>query len=709
MSLIEGLIKSAKLAKQGKKVVVNPKPFFSAVDKAALDLQRAKGTGKEFMTELKKTKGVKPNEIENRKLSQIEEMPKMTKDQFIDELEKRPPVDLKERTLIEESEKNKDFLAGEQYGVSFDDLRADEEKAVLSQLVKYDDYKLAGGENYREILLQLPTFGGKDLEDLMYLEAMERRGGIGTKYGEDRLAMLRKKRDEMGQSYMSPHFEGEPNVLAHMRVQDRLEEQPSEMRYVAFNKNSGFPSPDFATPEELDAYIKTLPANIQNSLVVKQAQIAKPPRKILHVEEIQSDWHQTGREKGYEAVDAKIKPKLALDAYEKDAKERLRQIMIQEAEPEMTGEKALKFVNNYVSTMDGSAVSNMLNEKTEWNRLYRAYHEAERGEGVPDAPFKKNWHELAMKRLLNYASENGYDGIAITPGAEQAKRYDLSKQVDELLYKKNDDGTYQLSAQAQGRGNMMGEAIPANKLEDYVGKEVAKKIIEGEGKTTEVAGKYNPESMTSSKDQMQSLSGVDLQIGGEGMMGFYDKMIPDYLNTFGKKYNVQTEMGGYKLKGDPSLRGDASERLGLAGQRFADMTPEEIEAFNAKLDEANVKQLHYFKITPEMREEVKQGMPLYQQIGVPLGTGAAGAEIEMPQPQQQPQQQPEEPAFAAGGIVFNTNPDMSDGGRIIQGAPFKRGGKVHVAQNSDTMFMEMNDKKPNLTKRSSGLINVKRK
>jgi hypothetical protein len=101
------------------------------------------------------------------------------------------------------------------------------------------------------------------------------------------------------------------------------------------------------------------------------------------------------------------------------------------------------------------------------------------------------------------------------------------------------------------------------------------------------------------------------------------------------------------------------------------MTPEEIEAFNAKLDESNAKQLHYFKITPEMREEVKQGMPLYQQIGVPLGTGAAGTEIEMPQSQPEP----EEPA------------------PVVQSTPFKRGGKVHVAKNFDTMFMELNDKK----------------
>jgi hypothetical protein len=36
---------------------------------------------------------------------------------------------------------------------------------------------------------------------------------------------------------------------------------------------------------------------------------------------------------------------------------------------------------------------------------------------------------------------------------------------------------------------------------------------------------------------------------------------------------------------------------------------------------------------------------------------------------------------------------MSDGGRIIEGAPFKRGGKVKVTANRDTMFMELSNKK----------------
>jgi non-ribosomal peptide synthetase component E (peptide arylation enzyme) len=54
----------------------------------------------------------------------------------------------------------------------------------------------------------------------------------------------------------------------------------------------------------------------------------------------------------------------------------------------------------------------------------------------PDAPFKSTWHELALKRILRYAAEKGYDRIAWTTGEQQAARYDLSKHVDQV----NDEG-----------------------------------------------------------------------------------------------------------------------------------------------------------------------------------------------------------------------------------------------------------------------------
>ena len=37
------------------------------------------------------------------------------------------------------------------------------------------------------------------------------------------------------------------------------------------------------------------------------------------------------------------------------------------------------------------------------------------------------------------------------------------------------------------------------------------------------------------------IEGDDLEIGGSGMKGFYDKIIPDYLNTYGKKWQAKVK------------------------------------------------------------------------------------------------------------------------------------------------------------------------
>ena len=615
MSLIEGLIKSAKLAKQGAKVAVESKPFFSAVDKAALDLQRAKGTGKEFMTELKKTKGVKPAEIQDRGLQKIESMPKMTKDEFLSHLEENPPTDLKETAYSEDPEmqvhsdvflKTVGHLPKDQQTRAWFDIPEPERKRLLSKAeskksylegTKYEKYAIPGGTNYREILLKLPS----------------RYPSIAKMSRSEYDQAVREVEKSGVKNYHSSHWEDDPNVLAHMRVSDR--EGPNG---------------------EL----------------------------ILHVEEIQSDWHQAGRSKGY----ASGKEQAQIDELlnKKEELKALRNELHTKASELPDGRE-----DEFIAMMDkaNNITPQLMSLQSEIDKLSDL-----KRTGVPDAPFKKNWHELAMKRLINYASEHGYDGIAITPGAEQANRYDLSKQISKIDYNKYNSGQNELKAwDKDGKKVLEKYGASQEEVADYIGKEAAEKLFAATPKDNHMGG------------QRYSLIGEDLRVGGEGMKGFYDKMIPDYLNTFGKKYGVQTEMGGYKLLGDPSLRGEASERLGLAGQRFDQMTPEEIEAFNNKLDESNAVNLHYFPITSEMREDVKQGMPLYQQIGVPIGTGAAGAEMGA--------SQEEEPAYASGGAVYNTNPDMSDGGQIIQGDAFKRGGKVHIAKNLDTMLMELQDKK----------------
>ena len=55
---------------------------------------------------------------------------------------------------------------------------------------------------------------------------------------------------------------------------------------------------------------------------------------------------------------------------------------------------------------------------------------------VPDAPFKKNWHELGFKRMIQEAVENDYEKIAWTTGKQQASRYSLEKEIDTVVYNK---------------------------------------------------------------------------------------------------------------------------------------------------------------------------------------------------------------------------------------------------------------------------------
>jgi len=565
------------------------------VDEALANIARPKGTGAEFFTELTKQAGVKKAELADRKLEQaFKAKGKITKEEAQQLLKENPPPKLSEKVLDDserlEEEEILEIVAQEMYGKPYKQIyNGGERGRVIDETFRrmesengtgYSDYKTPGGDNYREILLKLPSSrpSASNYKD-------------PAKYDADMRAFNASGKKD----YQSSHWKEDPNVLAHMRVQDRT---------------------------------------------------GPNGEKVLHVEEIQSDWHQEGRKKGYRNEEAIGKAKQAFTDYSKDARERMRQLMLKEAEGDMAPDRALRFVNQYVDGMDDSAVASFLNEKSTFNNLYRASKDAG-ATGVPDAPFKKNWHELAMKRLLNYAADNGYDSIAITPGAEQANRYKLSKQVDQVMASQEEGGLRLFARDKQGKNHDLG-IHPADKLSDVVGKELAEKMAV-QAKPYEI------------------YQGVDLEVGGEGMKGFYDQILPNYLNTFGKPYGAQ--VGQMPIQINKGMHVPNPE---------GGWTTTPPETYGA----------HVFPITPEMRESIKQkGLPLYQQIAIP--TAGAGAASQLPEMEFEPEVKKAD----GGAINFDTAPDMSDGGRIIQGAPFKRGGKVNMTANRDTMFLELSNKK----------------
>ena len=228
-----------------------------------------------------------------------------------------------------------------------------------------------------------------------------------------------------------------------------------------------------------------------------------------------------------------------------------------------------------------------------------------------------------MKRVLDYAAENGYDSVAITPGAEQAKRYDLSKQIDSVVVSpfRAERGEYTLQAIGKdGKTVIDKNDVQLKDLDDYIGKDLADKARQ----QMVDFGKSN-------------LTGVDLQVGGEGMKGFYDKILPDYLNNYGKKYGAQ--MGQMDLVTKPESRG-------VRPQSYP----------------AQTMMVHSFDITPQMREEIQtKGQPMYGKVAMPAlegmaaGTGAA----------------------TMGSQMFDENNEQS-----VQ-------NPVHFTENPDAMLLEL--------------------
>jgi hypothetical protein len=188
---------------------------------------------------------------------------------------------------------------------------------------------------------------------------------------------------------------------------------------------------------------------------------------------------------------------------------------------------------------------------------------------------------MALKKMIHHAAENGYHGIVITPGLEQSKRYGLAKKLRSLEYSKGNDGKYHVIAIPHSGADLMGGMYDLPELERHIGKDLTKQIAENQGE----AHPHN--------DAYKTISGQNLDIGGEGMKGFYDKIVPSFLNQFGKKYGAQ--VGTMQVPVTHALQG--------------------LRRVNGYPDDAPMN-LHHFPITPEMREDVtKNGVPLYAEGG----------------------------------------------------------------------------------------------
>ena len=222
-------------------------------------------------------------------------------------------------------------------------------------------------------------------------------------------------------------------------------------------------------------------------------------KKTLLIKEAQSDWHQGGRKRRYK------------EPYRSDelTPVRANDPLYGGLSPEDSNLILVRAPDNVYQIAKSNRPDRKI-ETFEDAKKYVLENKTKGGGDIPDAPFKTTWPELIMKRMIRYAAENGYDKLAWVPGAERAERYDLSKQIEKLEYIKEANGLYNFTAYAKDNNQVIRQRdVPADKLSDYFGKEVADRMLKNEG-----AAPYPK------LPDARSLSGLDLKVGGEGMSGF---------------------------------------------------------------------------------------------------------------------------------------------------------------------------------------------
>lgn len=340
--------------------------------------------------------------------------------------------------------------------------------------------------------------------------------------------------------------------------------------------------------------------------------------KVLFIDEVQSDWHQAGRKKGY--IGDKTDTVYAV--WRKPG--------------EMGGETKLSV---YPTRERAEEVLTNMGAAYEIREEQMAPRDA-----VPNAPFKKTWPMLAMKRMIRYAADNGFDRIAWTTGQMQADRYQLSNHIESVkvtskpTYTGNFERVYTLKVRPKGGGgNQNFYEVADYKLAEYVGAELAQKIINDHTAsdeelaahiTTKPKDRTSPEyeawqerrvELISNRQATPELStdysGLDLKVGGEGMKAFYDSMLPNEINKYAKRYGVKVETT--VIPGDRdagwATGGEIMDWMNRPREDWAEASQEQrdewMEAYRNR--DVGGNEVPSFPVTPELRDAALEGQPMF--------------------------------------------------------------------------------------------------
>jgi hypothetical protein len=510
------------------------------------------------------------------------------------------------------------FLGYDNVYTKLEDAKADLQKmqegmSRTDDATEYSKYQLPNGENYREVVLTIPkTPSSEEMTSIVPSGENIVVRGVAMRWDEAINRYIEKT-------------EGD----ALIKTLNKFTKQQRE-DYISRELVPDIRIKLGATREESKKYKSPHFANISNYVAHMRLNDRKDADRKdgTFIEEIQSDLHQKAREVGYKDENI-VQQNFAswLNANKKELSE--------------------QEIQTQFKTHVGEEIQQWLKDQEVASKNARA---------VPDAPFRKDWPIQMFKRALEQAVMSGKDWIGWTTGETQASRYDLSKRISKVGFEPNKKGDFSIGElYAYDLDNKLAireRNIKPEQLADYIGKEAAEKLLQ---KIEEFKASPQRTGM-----RPPEISGLDLKVGGEGMAGFYDNILPKEIAKYVKKWGATVEKS-FIGKSPSKEFTDAVERFEEAKRLYGAESQQATDAMMAIPSESGgegVYEIWRVNITPEMRRIIEEeGQSLFSlqmpSRGVGMEPEAVATKIESL-------------GFGRGGIVSVVNePDASFEGRTI--------------------------------------------
>lgn len=522
----------------------------------------------------------------------------------------------------------------------------------------------------KEQVLEFVRANQVHIQDITYSEAVPEDGVVYAVFTEDGDFIEQFADRESADNFVEQEREaGSPDLMVQkMDYTDESVNGPTRYhKYTTPGEAYNYREILFTFPEEIrpvsesnhDTYRSRHWGDVPNVLAHLRVdeRMSADGKRVLMVNEIQSDLHQEGRKYGYRG-DIDIVPEETLSEL-REARKRYKDEMDALTEEFRLYKKSLidrakqtdpdNYMDEYKrlkTTDEFKAKDKEIGDKhalaqSEHRRLINeiatAMDNNERARStVPEAPLKKTWHEFVFKRAIRMAAEEGFDKIAWTTGEQQLAAYPgLEKSLSKVIWKAHPGKKNGVLVAYDLNDNAVIERETSeDKIDSFIGKGPAKRLIE-----SQVSYK------TAANQEVKEISGDGLKVGGEGMKGFYDKILPDFARKFAKKFGAKVGsvlLLGESNKGEWSAYPLPNELAGLFdvytlsddGKTIVDSSYPTLEEAQERAKRLNGIEVHSIELTPELKKvALEQGFSLFQpgQDG-PLGkieVGNASINIEL--------------------------------------------------------------------------------